>query len=281
MAVWLFFAAAFACDAPYSRESLARDVGAAQSGLREMNDAAFGEAVRSLEAGLPCLDSVLTPGAYAATYRLIGAGSWLLRDDGVGAGRWFRAAVELDPRYDWDVGEIPLNHPMRRAWETERPSANDVPEPVAGMALTEGSWTLDGRALSQPAATPARPHLLQQTEASGAVHTWLVYGNKFPPDALGVPAPVAVVAPAATGFDPVVARRERPPAKTPLLLAGIGGVVAAGGLYGASFLTRADFDTATRTEEVQAAAGVTNGLVLGSGGLLAAGVVLGGWSFSL
>ncbi len=274
-------ASAHACDVPYSRETLAADVGAAQGGLRDMDDAGFGAAVRRLEAGLPCLDTVLTPGAYAVTFRLIGAGSWLLRDDATGAGRWFRSAMELDPRYDWDVTEIPLNHPMRRAWETERPAANDVPEPVDGMDLAAGAWKLDGRAITRPGATPSRPHLLQVVDANGAVRGWMVYGNAFPTEALGAPAPVVAVVTPATGFDTVTARRERPPAKTPLLLAGLGGVLAAGGAYGASIVTRGGFDSATTTDEVHQAASLTNGLVLGSGGLLLAGVVVGGWSFSL
>ncbi len=280
--MWILLAFAHACDAPYTREAFAADIGAAQGGLREMDDANFGAAVRRVEAGLPCLNTVLTPGAYASTYRLVGAASWLLRDDATGAARWFRAAMELDPRYDWDISEIPLNHPMRRAWDTERPAANDVPEPVSGMALTPGAWTVDGRPVSQPAATAARPHLVQVVDADGAVRSWMIYGNAFPAEALGAPVPQVTEADLpATGFSAVSARRERPPAKTPLLLAGVGGVLAAGGAYGASFVTRGSFDAATTTESVQQAAGLTNGLVLGSGGLLLAGVVLGGLSFSL
>ena len=98
--MWLWVAAAFACDTPYAKDALAADMGAAETGLREMDDVGFGAAVRRMEDNLACLDGVVAPAAFAATYRLIGAGHWLLRDDGIGAGRWFRAAAELDPRYD-------------------------------------------------------------------------------------------------------------------------------------------------------------------------------------
>jgi hypothetical protein len=279
--VLLLASAVLACDAPYTREALSGDVGAAQQGLREMDDVGFGAAVRRLEAGLGCLDAVLTPATYAASYRMIGAASWLLRDDGVAAGRWFRAALELDPRYDWDVGEIPLSHPMRRAWETERPAADDVPEPVTGMTLAAGAWRLDGRPITAPAATAARPHLLQRQAEDGAVTSWAIYGNAFPPEALGAPAPTVAGSLPEGGFGRVEARRERPPAKTPLLVAGIAGVVAAGGVYGASWASRQQFDAATTTDEVHRGAALTDGLVLGSGGLFVAGVVVGGWAIAL
>jgi len=279
----LLAALSHACDGPYSRAELATDLGRAQSAMRAMEDAPFGEAAHTIRDRLACLDTVFPAGTSASVYRTVGAAAWLVDGNQEEARRWFRGAREVDPRYDWDAGELPLNHPMRAAWDELRAAPAVVPTLADPPILGEGAWTLDGRNLSRPAATPDRPHLLQR-EMGGTVRTWRLDGSAFPADALMVPEVVAQPTPepvADRGFQTVQVQRERPPAQVPLLLAGAVGLVAAGGAYGASFGARSSFDTATTTEGVESAAGLTNALVIAAGGLAAGGVGVAVIGFSL
>lgn len=272
-----------ACEGPYSRGELAADLGRAQTALRAMEDAPFGDAAHTLRDRLACLDTVFPAGTYASVYRTVGAAAWLVDGDEAEARRWFRVALEVDPRYDWDAGEVPLNHPMRLAWDELKAQPAVVPTLADPPVLGEGAWTLDGRNLSRPAATPDRPHLLQR-EMGGAVRTWRMDGATFPADALAIPAVAATPTPAPEsdrGFQSVEIKRERPPAQIPLILAGAVGLVAAGGAYGASFGTHASFDSATTTAGVENAASLTNALVIAAGGLAAGGVGVAVIGFSL
>ena len=65
--------------------------------------------------------------------------------------------------------------------------------------------------------------------------------------------------------------RERPPEKTPLMIAGIATVLGSGGLYYAASLARGDFDDALTEEDVDEAARRTNQMVLASAAVLAVG----------
>ena len=120
---------------------------------------------------------------YAASYRAIGAWYFLVRDDRGQASRWFRSAIEIEPTYGWDVNEVPLNHPMRAAWETELGAADDEATAIPGYGLGPGTWYLDGRKWTAGGATMDRPHLLQGVDDGGVTRTWLVDGNRFPVEA--------------------------------------------------------------------------------------------------
>ncbi len=67
-------------------------------------------------------------------------------------------------------------------------------------------------------------------------------------------------------------KRVRPKAKTPLMIAGGVAALGAGGLYGASFATRAKFDAASTEEEMLKYRSSTNALVIASGVTLALGL---------
>jgi hypothetical protein len=83
-----------------------------------------------------------------------------------------------------------------------------------------------------------------------------------------------VVAPASPADDYAVVKvaRIRPPAKTPLMITGGAVALGAGALYGASFATRARFDAATTSAEMDRYRGLTNTLVVASGATLAIGL---------
>jgi hypothetical protein len=145
-----------------------------------------------------------------------------------------------------------------------------------------------------------RPHIIQQIGSDRGVRgSWLIEGNAIPPqflrDAL---APVPVEEPVATkvkkpkkgselltqpseGLQVQTVDRVRPPEKTPILIAGVLGVLGAGGVYAASYAARSEFDQATTTEDLERTRDATNMLVVTSGGVLLAGLGVTYWGIVL
>lgn len=304
-----------ACTTPYSAAQLANDLQVVQIALRNLDDNAFDAAGRRLDAGLPCLNAVVPTPVFAAASRYIGVWNWTIPGDTSSASRWFRTALELDPGYVWDVEELENNHPVRTAWDQERAAAAAAPVVVSGKELAapgpagpealsahpDAKILLDGRPLTAPFATLDRPHIVQYVSGTTAggeavvAGSWCIDGNTFPADVLRDPPPVVVeperkgrshappvvVAKNTDGFDVIEVKRQRPPAKTPLLILGGLGVAAAGGVYGLALQSRGEFDAATTTEDVETLRARTNTLVLASGGAALLGVGFAGWGVVL
>jgi hypothetical protein len=305
-----------ACTQPYTSGQLAADLGDVQSALRTMDDAVFDAAGHRLEAGLPCLSAAVPVQLHAAAYRYLGAWYWIIPGNTTAARGWFRTSLELDPNYAWDVDELDINNPMREAWDAEKAAALATPTatdgkifaangptgPLALSSVADAQVLVDGRVTPTPTATAGRPHIVQYISGKGpggqplVAQTWQTDGATFPTQLLMDPPPVVAdvdthgkkskgtsvpVAPSnevtAQGYNVVEVRRERPPAKTPLLLVGVGTMLAAGGVYGLAYESHGEFGSADTTDEVYALQKRSNLLVIASGGVLALGLGVGGW----
>jgi hypothetical protein len=279
------------CARAYTKGELLQDLGTMTSALRSLDEAAFRQSGARMEQSLPCIRTRLPPQVHASAYRFIGAYHFL-NGKADEAGRWFRVALELQPTFEWDVNELSLDHPMRAAFELERTDAAVDPAPIEGMEVVTPAGSvllLDGRELTKAAATTGRPHVLQVLGTDGTVRqVFVIDGNQIPaaflqPAAAAAPLAAAdpkkgkkgaVVAPASPADDYAVVKvaRIRPPAKTPLMITGGAVALGAGALYGASFATRARFDAATTSAEMDRYRGLTNTLVVASGATLAIGL---------
>lgn len=298
----LLTAAALAgCPEPYTAEALVRDLQDVQGSLRALDDDTFEAAGERMERSLPCLDAVVPMPVYATVYRYLGAWYWLIPADDRTARAWFRASLELEPGYEWDVDELPPRSPMRDAWAEERPAGEAAPVRAAGVELlAEGKVYLDGRRLVLPEVTGDRPHLVQHVDDDGRVTTWRIDRPSLPEGLLVEPAPEEPVAPVkgnrkavavaptaapealpGQGYSVIQVARNRPPAKTPLMVVGSVGVLAAGGVYGLALWSRSEFDAADTSVEAAALRTRTNALVIASGGTLLAGLGVGAWAVAL
>lgn len=290
------------CAARYALGVLAQDLGTMQSALRSLDEAAFKAAGERLATGLPCMATPAPAPVYGATYRMLGAWYYVSGDTDE-ARRWFSTAHELDPSFEWDIHDFDVGHPIRILYEDLQRTVTLEPLPVDGRALSlpAGSTLLiDGRPLEAAEATPDRPHVVQQVGTDKAIrNTWIVDGNGFPAAILqsateAGPEPAVAFEegpvretrrkrqddpPQAVGTGPdddvVLVKRVRPPLKTPLLVLGGAGLLAAGGTYGASFLAREEFEVAGTSDEVHAARTATNTLVLAAGGIAAVSLGVG------
>ncbi len=297
------------CKAPYTSSELVNDLTSSQLALRNLDEATFNAAAGRLEAGVACVSNPIPPMVFASAYRYIGANRYLSQDI-EGSRRWFRTSLELDAGYQWDANELELESPIRAVFESERDAGRAAPVKVEGRVLAQpagSTYMIDGRPLSVAEATPDRPHVLQQVATSdrSVRGTWLLDGPSFPAQTLQD----AVVA-AATPEDQQKAAKEakkakpkaerekvanveytdsgaikvervRPPEKTPLMIVGAVAILGAGSLYAASFVTHDEFEASTTTDQLLERQTLTNALVLGSGGVLLAGLGVGYWGIVL
>lgn len=293
------------CAQAYTGEQLVNDLQVMQLSLRNLDDATFAAAGKRLDPGIACLTSAAPSPVFASAYRYIGAWHFMVKDDPVQARRWFRTALEIDPTYQWDATELELGHAMREVFEEEREVAPTGLTPLEGRVINQPAGskvTIDGRPLTEAAATVGRPHVIQQVASDRGVRgSWLVEGNELPTQFLRdamAPAPAdpaeATVTKkkkpkkgsenltqASEGLQVQTVARLRPGEKTPLLIGGVLGVLGAGGVYAASFAVRSQFDQANTTDDLEKTRTMTNALVLASGGVLVLGVGVGYWGVIL
>jgi len=301
------------CKAAYTSAELVNDLTSSQLALRNLDEATFTDAGKRLETGVGCVSNAIPPMVFASAYRYIGAYRYLEHDT-EGARKWFRTSLELDASYQLDANELELDNPIRQVFEEERDTANTPPTKVEGKILSQpagSTFALDGRPLAVAAATPERPHILQQiaTADKSVRGTWVLDGASFPAQVLqdasmAAPTPeeqakldkeakkaktkVAKEAPKEkvanveyTDSGALKVDRVRPAEKTPLMVVGAVAIAGAGGLYAASFLTHEQFLQSKTTEQVTESQTLTNALVLTSGGVLLAGLGVGYWGVIL
>jgi hypothetical protein len=264
------------CAAPYTAGSLANDLGAMSAGLRGGDRDAFKVAGASLSRGLPCVDAPLAPVVLASVYRYVGLQEYFTGDTAKAQG-WFRSALELDSSFDWDINELPINDPIRVAFEAEREAAGVERVAVVGgreLAVPDGGrLTADGRALTEATLTPDRPHLIQwmQISDNSVVQVWIVEGAELPDALLGGARDRSSTVQSGGSFAVEKIERSRPPLKTPMIILGGVGLAGGIGMYAMSFGAHKQFQKATTTAELEKKRSLTNGLVMGAGGAIAVG----------
>lgn len=290
------------CKAAYTPDALVGDLGLALTALRASELPRMGEVAKRLEDNLVCLGRSAPPPVYANAYRLIGAYAYLGKNNEAEARRWFRVALEIDPSHDWDATELPLGHPLREIYESERDPAAAGLTPIEGMVIVKpagSSLLLDGRPLDQAEARVDRPHIVQQVAADGSSRgSFRIDGNAIPKQFLrsaaevgdpNAPAPEEKkgkkkkkdAAAQDDSYAVMTVERVRPKEKTPLLLTGALGVLGGGGVYALAYGARQQFETATTTADLESKASLTNTLVLTSGAVAAVGLGVGYWGVIL
>jgi hypothetical protein len=265
------------CAAVYTTGQMAADLGTMTTSLRSLDEEVFLRAGQLLNTGLVCMETTLPASAYASAFRYIGTFHFLegRLDE---AGGWYRTALELDPTFEWDINDLPIDNPIRIEFEKERSRAVVEPVRIEGKILAppEGAYLLlDGRKIRYAEATVGRPHLLQVVTGGAVTEAEVIDGNAIPDEYLMIGDDGGSADKAGPGREVVTVLRIRPPLKTPMLVIGSVGVAAGIGLYVGSMVTHAKFQKATTTSEVLRLQGVTNSLVIASSACLLVGVGTG------
>ncbi|HCH63906.1 MAG TPA: hypothetical protein DFR83_13960 [Deltaproteobacteria bacterium] len=268
-------AAAQDCARSYTTAELSRDLGAMTTALRAKNDSDYRDVGQRLSNQIACVRKDLPQRVWASAYRHLGAYYYMVGDFDQSK-RWFKTAIELEPSYEWDIAELTLDHPLRRAFDAQRGAATEDPVALDGKALAPPSGAtlkIDGRPLTESSATLDRPHILMVVGTDRvAREVFLIEGNEIPDQFLTDGDAVADEAPAADLYAAKKVERVRPPAKTPLMVTGGALAVVGGALYGTSFATRSQFYSAKTTADLDKYRSLTNTLVVAAGTTLALGI---------
>lgn len=263
------------CARSYTTSELSRDLGAMTSALRNKDESAYRNTGQRLANQVGCVRKDLPQRVFASAFRHIGA-YYYLNGDFDQSKRWFQTALELEPSYEWDAAELALDHPLRRAFDAQRDAATVEPVALDGKAIAAPSGAtlkLDGRALTEAAATLDRPHILMVVgEDRVARQVFLIEGNAIPEQFLTEGDSTSSEDEEKDLYAAQKVERVRPPAKTPLMLAGGGLAIAGGAMWATTFATRAQFESATTVADLDKYRRLTNTLVVASGVTFALGV---------
>lgn len=258
IALFLFAggAAAETCDSP----ALAGAIGRAEVAFTAMDAPGFDGAMVDARAAFECQTDPLTPILCADWHRVLALDAFL-RDDGPDAVLAFHAALNTTPGYDLPTTIAPSGHPLRTQFEQAKLVA---PGGTLELSSPEEGWlSVDGQ--RSQIAPAGRPFVLQRFDDDGHVIE-TVYVE------LGAPMPEYPTGQDNQGkVSSAGSGRKRSGA---LIGTGIALGVASAALYGAAFVTRADYDDAVDAGDVTAIEGAhtaTNALVIGSIGALGVG----------
>ncbi len=268
------------CPEEYTAEKVQSDLQAATAALKSNDSKGLKAVTTGIESNITCMKTPAPPQVFGTLYRLIGVGYYKSKDE-ANAKRWLSLAVELDPGYQWSFEEIAQNDPFRPFYANIRSTTSlkkvEVPEKAIDIDSGTKLW-LDGRKLTEAAATVDRPHVLLLANSDDRVvqERHLIEGNAIPDKYLG-----EIQEPKNSGSADIFAvtkvQRERPRGKTPLLILGGATLAASAGMYGATFGTNAQFQDAVKSakpsSELESIRAKNNTLVVSS--LLLGGVGAG------
>jgi len=277
-------ASAADCSEKYNPDQLVLDVAALEQAIVATDKDKAITLASAMQRNLPCVQQRMPLNFLARIYRALGGGYYVGGDTKTGE-RWFRTAIEIDETFRYGVEDLPDDHVLRPAYASLLQAKEVDPIPTAGKVFgPQGTWLLDGRRISGPAARPARPHLLQR-DHDGRVQTWLIDGEAFPDSVLVAGKNVADAKPTKDrkrtrrdvpiqqlGQGAMVVDRSAPPEQVPLIVTGSSLIAGGIGLYVGSALSRQNFNSIRESEDrLRKSQQTTNRLVLGSLAAIAIG----------
>ena len=268
-----FGTTAWACDRVSETHEVGAAIDEAYELYRELEIDKFREQVDVARKHIECLDTFLSRHHGAEFHRVEGVRLFVDRNSPE-AQKHFAAARALEPNYSFPTDLVPEGNPLLDDYQALEPIAGSfetVARPRAGSIKLDGSSTLN-RGLE-------RPVTFQLADASGKVVLSKVLAAADAPPAYDAEES------ASTGGSEKAPKTPKEPREkgakkgpsVPLLVVAGAAAVAAGGLYGGAFVSRGQWQgvapNSGQVDKVNAARGLTNGLVVGS--WIAGGVAVG------
>ena len=309
-----------ACDTPYTTDNLLNDLVNAEDAIRRYDAELAKGTAQSLEKGIGCMNELIPSMMIDRVYRAIGGGL-VLGSDAANGMKWFRTAAQLNPTFEYGLEDLDADHSLRFVYDQARREADAQPDTVDmnlaegswtldGRTLTApeargnrfhllqrdfsgvNSWVIDGSAFPEDVLVapvvaevePEDPKKAKKTKEPKAPKEKPAKAEKPAKEPKPKPEKVAKAPKSAAGTSSsgaVVLQRERPPEKTPLMIAGGVLIAGAGGLAYWSTMARTDFENADNSDDVQAAYDLNRALVVASGATLAVGLGVGIWGIVL
>jgi hypothetical protein len=223
------------CTAMVAPADLDQVLADAEEAYRELDEPGFLDSVDTAFIRTPCLDRAASPELAARLHRLVAVRRWGEAPEL--AVRSLHAAARAAPDLGVE-GLVGPSHPLARSWDPTPARTERIPTPM------RGELHLDGQ-VSKRRPVDA-PVLAQLVEGDTVRFTALLAPNAPLPDYDAIPA-----------------------ARAPLRWTAAGTAAGTGLLYGLSWTQARQFEQEGLTaDELRAAQGRTNGLLVGSGALL-------------
>ncbi len=256
------------CDATTTNEDVAVPLEAALGAYEDLDIATFEASAAQAETAVACLGESISRGNAAEFHRVRALAAFLEAQETVCMKR-FAAARSIEPQYRFPTTVVPDGNPVLSLYDAVDPKKGasvTLPFPKEGTVRLDGSTGLKwNREL---------PIVYQRIDANGLIiETRILAPNAPVPD---YPS---------TTRSPEVQKKRRG-ARTALTIAGVGSLVAAGGLYGIALGTKGAFNSEAENSPPDEARlnslyRTNHGLVITSAGLATVGVGLTATSFAL
>ncbi len=264
------------CEQSYDMDALFTDLGESEEALRTKNYAASSVAATKMRDQLDCLEQIMPVIIAGRAYRAMGAGLTLGGDDD--GELWMLTAAEVDPTFGYGVEDVPEGHPVRSLWKLAVSEVSGDPVEIEDKNLTEGKHFIDGKRINYPSATLDRFHVYQWVQ--DGVHSWVINGNEFPPEAFGEAVEAVVVQPDLPPVNPikdlmaanVVKQKSWPGERVAMVVGGSAALIGSGVMYGLSAGAHSNFESSTTVVDMDKYQGQANAFFVGSGVSAAAGV---------
>jgi hypothetical protein len=255
------------CEAPTTNDDVAIPLEAALRAYEGLDIPTFQDAASQAEGAVRCLGESISRGNAAEFHRVRALAAFLDAQESVCMKR-FAAARAIEPQYRFPTTVVPEGNPVL--------SLYDAVDPEKGAMVTlpfpkDGTVRLDGA--TGMTWNRELPIVYQRIDAAGIVVETRVLAPNAPmpdyPHLSGTPEQI----------------RKRRGVRTAMTIAGVGSLVAAGGLYGVALGTKGSFRNAAEegaTEDrLRSLYNTNHGLVITSAGLATVGVGLTATSFAL
>lgn len=259
----------WACEGPSASHQVSAAIDEALEQYRQLEIDRFRAQVDVAKAHIGCLETFLSRHLAAEYHRAQGIRLFVDRNSS-DAQKHFAAARVLEPSFTFPTDLVPEGNPLLddyRALEPQPASFDELARPAVGTIKLDGSTTRKRGA--------GRPVIFQLADGSGKVVLSEALAPEQAPSAYDVEG--EGVATTDGGGKPKREKGARKGPNVPLLIVAGTAAVAAGALYGGAFATRSNWQgvpaNSGDTDKVDAARGLTNGLVVGS--WIAGGIAVG------
>lgn len=256
------------CTATTTNAALVEALDTASLAFARLDIPVFEEDAARAREILDCLGEPISRPTAAAWHRLHGIALFLERNSPA-ARRSFAAARSIEPAYTFPSDVVPEGNPLLEDYTALDPNVGPfelVAAPKVGAVRLDGSGSLN--------RSRGRPVVYQVIDGRGAVvQTALLDGE----DAM--PALPEGLAGTSSNGEQKGPKPDRKGPSLPMLVGAGVGVLAAGGLYAGSAMSRSAYYDETRVAELDGRRSTTNALAVGSGVTAAVAVGLGTTSF--
>jgi hypothetical protein len=254
------------CENPYSIQDVMSDLTKGKNALKDVENSVLVALGSDIQKKMICLDSKLVGNGqvFDKLYRFIGYG-YYYSDNQSEAKKWFRSAQEALPSFRYAVDALE-DEGIRELYATVRSQNTLEKNEIEDKSLNIPAGTklyLNGTLVTKSDFSNNQYNYAFLVSAIGddvQIQARYVFEDEFPAEILKDGVENDIYDASSKKVD-----RIRPPEKTPLMILGGVSTILAAGLYGYTFKTNQDFESATTPDDLRSIQSFNNNLIISAG----------------